>query len=107
MASRLGTAVTPLPQWWTTVAGSRPASSASNSAFSSAGFLNRPSGPRFSPNGRFKAPGMWPATGSSGSISPRKRGVARASTIVWAGRPRLAATVGVVASAAFSAESLK
>ena len=29
---------------------------------------------RFWPNGRFRAPGIWPATGSSGSTSPLKRG---------------------------------
>ena len=31
-------------------------------------------------NGRLTAPGTWPATGSSGSTSPRKRSPARAST---------------------------
>ncbi len=43
-------------------------------------------------NGRLRAPGMWPATGSSGSVSPRKRSGARASTSTSARRARLAAT---------------
>ena len=47
MASRLGTALTPLPQWCTTVAGSRPASRASNSALQLVRRLERPSAPRF------------------------------------------------------------
>ena len=104
---RLGTALTPLPQWCTTVAGSRPPSKASNSALSSAAGLNLPSGPMFWLEGRFSAPGIWPATGSSGSTSPLKRGVARASTKVWLGRPRCRATWSASTSTAFSGASRK
>ncbi len=41
--------------------------------------LKRPSASRLALKNRFIAPGMWPATGSSGSTSPRKRSGARAS----------------------------
>ena len=41
--------------------------------------LERAVGLRFCAYGRLVAPGMWPATGSSGSVSPRKRSGPRAS----------------------------
>ena len=66
--------------------GGVPSSSASNSARRCAACLNVPSAARFSVNGRLSAPGMWPATGSSGSVSPRKRSGARASTSASARR---------------------
>ena len=60
--------------------GSRPAASALNSAASAAAGLNLPAVSRFSEKGRLIAPGICPATGSSGSTSPRYRSRARAST---------------------------
>ena len=40
----------------------------------------RPSAPRFADHGALTAPGMWPARGSIGSVSPRYRSPARASS---------------------------
>ena len=71
MAMRLGTALTPLPQWCTTLLAGRPASNCVHSDFSTSALLKCPSGVKLSVKGRFKAPGMWPAIGSSGSTSPR------------------------------------
>src|SRR5450830_863630 len=62
-------------------------------------WLNLPLASRFRLKARFRAPGMWPATGSSGSTSPRKRGAPRASRRVCVGRPNCFATVSVVTSA--------
>ena len=47
---------------------------------------------------RFKAPGMWPATGSSGSTSPLKRAPALASMMVCSGLPKAADTSEVSTS---------
>ncbi len=59
--------------------GRRSAPSAENRARSSSGARNRPCSPTRSGAGRLTAPGMWPATGSIGSTSPRNRSGARAS----------------------------
>ena len=45
-----------------------------------AGGRNVPSAVTFSAVGALTAPGMWPATGSTGSVSPRYRSPARASS---------------------------
>ena len=64
-------AVTPDPHWCTTRCGAVPRSAPSNSCRNCAAGLNVWSGLRFVIHGRFRAPGMWPATGSIGSCSPR------------------------------------
>jgi len=70
--------VTPLPQYTTADSGRESSNAAESRARSSAGGRKRPSR-RLPTNGRFTAPGTWPATGSIGSTSPRKRSGARAS----------------------------
>ena len=67
----LGTALTPLPQWCTTRGRVAAGQQRFELGASCAAGLNLPSAPMFWLNGRFSAPGMWPATGSSGSTSPR------------------------------------
>src|SRR5262249_3422613 len=69
-ASTACAAVTPDPQYTPTGAASLTPSAA-NRARSACGARNRPSGPTFWVAGALTAPGMWPATGSTGSRSPR------------------------------------
>ena len=100
-------ALTPLPQATTTGSARRPAASsapgraaasasgpaapsASNRARSSGGARKRPSVARNVAVGALIAVGMWPATGSIGSTSPRYRSGARASSSVTV--PRRAAS---------------
>ena len=69
-------AVTPEPQY----APTGPAARAVKRAVSSAVVRKVPSGFTLSAAGALTAPGMWPATGSMGSRSPRYRSPARASS---------------------------
>ncbi len=79
IASSRWQAVTPEPHISTTCCGSRFPITPCSSTRSSCASRSRPSA-TFNANGRLTAPGTWPATGSSGSTSPRKRSPARAST---------------------------
>ena len=65
-----------------------------NRSASSVGGRQWPSGPRCSENGALTAPGTCPARGSTGSVSPRYRAGALASSSVPV-RARSAASVGV------------
>ena len=72
-------ALTPLPQWCTTVLACLPANSRANSSRNSAALLKNPCSFKLVLKRRLRAPGMCPATGSKGSTSPRNRAGARAS----------------------------
>ena len=61
---------------------------AANSARSCAGGLERAVSSRLARWKRLSAPGMWPATASIGSTSPRKRSPERASSTAWRGGAR-------------------
>src|SRR5690606_18646472 len=78
-ASASCAAVMPDPQYAAIgVLPSAPASS--NAAAISAADRKRPSAVSIRPMGRLRAPGMWPGIGSIGSVSPRYRSPALASS---------------------------
>src|SRR5439155_9611545 len=88
IASRLWHALTPEPQYTTAPSSGSTPTSSKRRRSSSRG-LNRPSSCRLPMNGALRAPGMWPALGSTGSFSPRYRSPARESIT---GTPRCRAT---------------